>query len=83
MPMASDYFNHPFTNAKNIRLEPDVDKEATISIMSLANDLESIEEEDDKKKNNLVNLQQRNRERKSADSIIGSLKGVMPNKMIS
>ena len=55
MPMATDYFNHPFTNAKNIRLESDVDKEGCLSIMSLANDLESIEEEKDEKKNTLTN----------------------------
>lgn len=41
---AVDYFNHPFANAKNIRLETDVDKESTVSIISLATDLESIEE---------------------------------------
>lgn len=83
IPMASDYFNHPFTNAKNIRLEPDVDKESTISIMSLANDLESIdEEENDNKKNTLVNLQQRNREKKSSESIMSSLKGVTANNLL-
>ena len=83
IPMASDYFNHPFTNAKNIRLEPDVDKEATISIMSLANDLESIDEENENKKNNFTNLQQKNRERRSSESILSSLKGVLPNTMIA
>ena len=80
--MASDYFNHPFTNAKNIRLEPDVDKESTLSIMSLANDLESIDEEAENKKNNLTNLQQKNREKKSSDSILNSLKGVMPDSLV-
>lgn len=82
MPMSTDYFNHPFTNAKNIRLESDVDKEGCLSIMSLANDLESIEEEKDEKKNTLTNLQQKNREKKSSESILGSLKGVMPNTLI-
>lgn len=43
---AVDYFNHPFVNAKNIRLETDVDKESTVSIISLATDLESIEEKE-------------------------------------
>jgi len=83
IPMASDYFNHPFTNAKNIRLEPDVDKEGTLSIMSLANDLESIDEEAENKKNNLTNLQQKNREKKSSDSILNSLKGTLPNGLMS
>ena len=83
IPMASDYFNHPFINAKNIRLEPDVDKESTISIMSLANDLESIVEEEDNKKNTLTNLQQKNREKKSSESILNSLKGVLPNNLVN
>lgn len=83
IPMASDYFNHPFVNAKNIRLEPDVDKESTISIMSLANDLESIDEEEDNKKNTLTNLQQKNREKKSSESILNSLKGVLPNNLVN
>lgn len=83
IPMASDYFNHPFVNAKNIRLEPDVDKESTISIMSLANDLESIDEEEDNKKNTLTNLQQKNREKKSSESILNSLKGVLPNNILN
>ena len=43
---AVDYFNHPFANAKNIRLETDVDKEHTVSVISLATDLESIEEKE-------------------------------------
>lgn len=41
---AVDYFNHPFTNEKNIRLEVDIDKEKPVSIISIASDLESIEE---------------------------------------
>lgn len=46
---ASDYFNHPFSNGKTIRLETDVDKDASISIMSLATDLSSVDipKEDD------------------------------------
>lgn len=39
----SDYFNHPFTNGREIRLETDVDKEASVSIMSLATDLNSVD----------------------------------------
>lgn len=34
-----DYFNHPFTNEKNIRLQPDVELERPLSIISLASDL--------------------------------------------
>lgn len=85
IPLASDYFNHPFINAKNIRLEPDVDKEAPLSIISLANDLESIEEEEDKKKNTFTNLQQKNREKKSSDTILNNLRGVTgnPSSLIS
>lgn len=41
---AVDYFNHPFVNEKNIRLATDVDKDSSVSIISLATDLESIEE---------------------------------------
>ena len=41
-----DYFNHPFTNEKHIRLETDVDKPNPVSIISLATDLESIEEKE-------------------------------------
>ena len=36
-----DYFNHPFTNDKNIRLETDVDKPFPVSVRSLATDLVS------------------------------------------
>lgn len=39
-----DYFNHPFEVDRGIRLQTDVDKEHTVSLMSLATDLESIEE---------------------------------------
>ena len=81
IPMASDYFNHPFTNAKNIRLESDVDKDATLSIISLANDLESIDEEEDKKKT-LPNLQERDRASKQASSIIKSLKGTTYSNIV-
>jgi len=51
--------------------------------MSLANDLESIDEEAENKKNNLTNLQQKNREKKSSDSILNSLKGTLPNGLMS
>ena len=38
----SDYFNHPFSNASEIKLMTDVDKEASVSIMSLASELVSV-----------------------------------------
>ena len=41
-PTAVTYFNHPFVDTKRIRLETDVDKDRTYSVVSLANDLESI-----------------------------------------
>jgi len=37
-----DYFNHPFTNEKEIRLATDVDKPQSLSVISLASDLESV-----------------------------------------
>lgn len=83
--VANDYFNHPFTNAKNIRLEPDVDKDSCISIISLANDLESIDEENGNKSNkgtSLVNLQQKQREKKSSESIMKSLQSVSANSLV-
>ena len=65
-----DYFNHPFTNAKNIRLETDVDKDKSVSIISLATDLESIaekearfSEDDDRKRPTLEELKQNSRGR--------------------
>ena len=39
-----DYFNHPFEVDRGIRLQTDVDKGHTVSLLSLATDLESIEE---------------------------------------
>lgn len=88
IPLANDYFNHPFVNAKNIRLEPDVDKPEPISVISLANDLESIDEERETgvgsaKKTNLTNLQARTREKRSSESIIGSLKGVVATDLVA
>lgn len=41
-PTAVTYFNHPFVDAKRIRLDTDVDKDHVISVVSLASDLESI-----------------------------------------
>lgn len=80
VPFTVDYFNHPFANAKNIRLESDVDKPEPISIISLANDLESINEESSERKA-FENLQNRNRERKSSSSIVASLKGTVASNM--
>ena len=82
IPFAMDYFNHPFVNAKNIRLDSDVDKPEPISIISLANDLESIEEETNEKKA-LENLQSRTREKKSSASIVASLRGTLAEQMVS
>lgn len=39
----SDYFNHPFCSDNELRLETDLEKEASLSIMSIASDLESVE----------------------------------------
>lgn len=47
---ASDYFNHPFTNEAEIKLMTDLDKEGSVSIMSLASDLESVNLDDLEKK---------------------------------
>ncbi len=44
-PNAIDYFNHPFTNDKCIRLQTDVDKDQIVSIRSLASDLESADQD--------------------------------------
>ena len=87
IPNASEYFNHPFTNIKNIRLVPDVNLDAPISIVSLTNDLESIDEgsnEDlsQRGQNNLPNLQELNRQRKDSRSILSSLRGTSPDKLI-
>lgn len=46
-PSAVAYFNHPFVDSKRIRLLTDVDKDHTYSVVSLANDLESIPQNSD------------------------------------
>ena len=77
-----DYFNHPFVDAKNIRLEPDVDKEKPISVVSLANDLESIyEEEEDQER--VVNLQKKLNKHKNSSSVLIGLKGMSVQSMAS
>lgn len=47
-PSAITYFNHPFADAKRIRLATDVELERTISVVSLASDLESIDTREDR-----------------------------------
>lgn len=42
----TEYFNHPFTNDKCIRLAPDVYLDKSLSLVSLGTDLESIEEQE-------------------------------------
>lgn len=42
--LAADYFNHPFVNNNGIRLEPDVLKPESVSVISLASDLVSIDD---------------------------------------
>lgn len=48
-PMGLDYFNHPFSNEKCIRLETDVDKDYCLSVRSLATELESVDQNQDEK----------------------------------
>lgn len=51
--MVADYFNHPFSNVKGIRMLTDVDLEKSMSIASLANDLESLTK---KETNDIINV---------------------------
>lgn len=48
---ATEYFNHPFVNEKCIRLAPDVNLDHSLSVVSLSTDLESIEEQESRIKN--------------------------------
>lgn len=41
---ASDYFNHPFSPYSEMRLETDLDKEGTVSIISIASDIEAVDQ---------------------------------------
>lgn len=43
--LSAEYFNHPFVNDNGIRLETDVDKEMSVSKLSLATDLESLSDD--------------------------------------
>ena len=88
IPFAVDYFNHPFTNDKNIRLETDCDKPEPISIISLANDLESIKEDSDIKDDNnsttnrLNNLQEIKKSKASSKNILTTLRGVKSSDLL-
>jgi hypothetical protein len=42
-----DYFNHPFTNDRSLKLMTDVDKDGSVSILSLASDLDSVDLSED------------------------------------
>jgi len=55
-PNSLEYFNHPFADGKEIRLETDVDKPASVSVISLSTDLESV---DDKQYDNIVKMRPR------------------------
>lgn len=59
----SDYFNHPFSNENEIKLMTDLDKEQSVSIMSLASDLESV---------NMNEYEQKTQERPTIVKKVGS-----------
>lgn len=44
---AMDYFNHPFTNDRSLKLMTDVDKDESVSILSLSSDLNSVDLSED------------------------------------
>lgn len=46
-PTVSDYFNHPFCEDNELRLETDVDKEGSLSVLMLSSDMESVEIDED------------------------------------
>ena len=70
-PNGIDYFNHPFTNEKCIRLETDVDKDYVASVRSLASSLESVDQE--KLEREQATAQERE---KIAKSVVGREKAV-------
>lgn len=45
---ASDYFNHPFSPYSEMRLETDLDKDGTVSIISIASDIEAVDQNNTK-----------------------------------
>ena len=63
-----DYFNHPFDIEHGIKLQTDVDKDHCVSVMSLATDLESIEERENE-------FKELPKKRPSLDDIKNSSKG--------
>ncbi len=78
-----DYFNHPFVNEKNIRLETDVDKDCVLSVMSLASDLVSIEEQEEdslnKPKRNSIQSIRNNK----SSRVINTVKSISLNGMLN
>lgn len=93
IPMASEYFNHPFTNVKHIRLEPDVNLPAPISVVSLTNDLESINDgfvETSESNlypesigNKATNLESLHNKKKDSRSILNTLQGSNPTALFA
>ena len=86
IPGSSDYFNHPFVNAKNIRLQPDVNLEHPVSVISLANDLESIrevEEDEDDSTIQYPNLQARKKQSRTSESVLVGLKSHLSGSNIN
>lgn len=78
----STYFNHPFVNAKNIRLAPDVMLDKPLSIVSLSNDLESLVEEETAPKNPSINIQDKLRDKRNPKSVTSQLRGVSMSNII-
>lgn len=59
--LAFDYFNHPFVNTKEIRLQTDVDKPTSVSIISLKEDMQNedsrfIAEEEKRKRDRIITI---------------------------
>lgn len=46
-PTISDYFNHPFCEDNELRLETDIEKDGSVSVLMLSSDMESVEIEED------------------------------------
>lgn len=60
----SAYFNHPFADEKRIRLETDVDKEHSLSVVSLASDIVGLDQNEASKQ--LDNEDKENRLKKAS-----------------
>jgi len=69
-PNSLEYFNHPFADGKEIRLETDVDKPKSVSVISLSSDLESV---DDKQYDNLVKMRPRSSKPNKPNAILESI----------